>query len=127
MIQAAWRSHAVRRDLCHELLQQWQTQYAAAAAQPDVCLPPTELSQAVRLALQATLPLGSSRSRRALADAQPLAHIHSCIKGTIGLVLRSMSSSRQQDRYTAPAFSPEAQVSNQDSWALAISIAPVVV
>lgn len=73
-------------------------------------LPSSDLSQAVRLALQAVLPLGSTRTKRVLASGQPLLQAHSCIKGTFALVLRSMSSNQGQDRYTAHACSAEAQV-----------------
>lgn len=110
VVQAAWRSQAVRSSCTADLLQEWQSSYAAAAAQPDMVLPGPELSQAVRLALQATLPLGSSRSRQLLATGQPLPLIHSCIKGTIALVLRSMSSTQQQDRYTAAGLDADRQV-----------------
>lgn len=110
-IQSAWRSHWTRNSLCSAQQQHWQASYAAAAAQPDVQLPHSELTACVRLCLQAVLPLGcSNRSKRVLSSGQPLSHIHACIRGTIALVLRSMSSSQLQDRYTAPAFSTDAQV-----------------
>jgi hypothetical protein len=110
VIQAAWRSQATRSSLCRDLLQQWQASYAGAAAKPDALVPGPDLSHAVRLALGACLPLGSSRSQSVLASGQPLTQIQSCVKGTVALVLRSMSSSQPCDKYTAPAFSPDAQV-----------------
>jgi hypothetical protein len=116
VIQAAWRSRAARCGLCCQLLQQWQESYANAAAQPDVCVSGADLSHAVRLALQAVLPLGSARSRQVLESGQALEHIHNCVKGTIALVLRSMSSSKVQDRYTAPVFSNEAHVRHEKGW-----------
>lgn len=120
VIQAAWRSQAARSSLCCDLLQQWQASYAAAAAKPDALVPGPDLAHAVRLAQLACLPLGSSRTQRVLASGQPLAHVHSCVKGTVALVLRSMSSSQPCNKYTAPAFSSDAQVITLRAWAAVV-------
>jgi len=110
VIQAAWRSRTARCNLCSNLQEQWQQQYSAAAAQPDTSLAANELSEAVRLVLQAVLPLASSRSKHMLSSGHPLTPVPGCVKGAVAFVLRSMSSSRMQDKYTWPAHSTNPQV-----------------
>lgn len=110
VIQAAWRSYTARRQAGSVVQQQWQASFSAAAAAPDMHLSAAQLSEAVRLALQATLPLASHRSRQALRDGRPLAQVPACVRGTIALMLRSMGSSQEQDRYTMAAGNADPQV-----------------
>lgn len=138
MIQSHWRSYAARTAQQQKLLHQWQERCAASAAQPDTLLPAQELqSGAVRLMLMALMPFGSSRSTRTLERGEPLglgvvsnsthgaaAHHSSnsgirdsrsravAVRGTIALVLRSISSRQDELNYTSLATAGDAQVNS---------------
>ena len=107
VIQAAWRGRCSRRAARAAHLQRWRQEFSQLSARPDAAVTAQQLAQAaVPLLLGLLLPAGTPATRRCLAQGAPLqldAGGREALKGTLGLLLRSLSSSSPEHNYCALA------------------------